>query len=180
MPEQAEPDRVFNVLFLCTGNSARSILAESVLQKDGAGRFRAFSAGSTPKGKVHSLALETLASFEYPTEGFRSKSWNEFASPDAPKMDFVFTVCDNAAGEACPVWPGQPVTAHWGIEDPAAVEGSDIEKRTAFVTALKYMKNRISSFMALPVESLDRSSLQARLGEIGHAEGSTSRRPDVA
>ncbi|MBN9114686.1 MAG: arsenate reductase ArsC [Pandoraea sp.] len=180
MLEQTKPDRIFNVLFLCTGNSARSILAESILRTDGAGRFRAFSAGSTPKGEVHPLALETLASFEYPNEGFRSKSWDEFALPDAPKMDFVFTVCDNAAGEACPVWPGQPVTAHWGIEDPAAVEGSYIQKRASFVTAFKYMKNRISAFIALPVESLDRSSLQVRLGEIGQAEGSTIRRSDVA
>ena len=123
-------DRVYNVLFLCTGNTARSILAESILRKDGAGRFNAFSAGSHPKGVVNPFAIKTLAEYGYPTEGFRSKNWEEFATPDAPKMDFVFTVCDNAAGEACPVWPGQPMTAHWGIEDPAAVEGIGYREAT--------------------------------------------------
>ncbi len=124
-------DRIYNVLFLCTGNSARSILAESILRKDGAGHFRAFSAGSHPKGRVNPFALKVLDSFHYPADGFRSKSWEEFTGPGAPVMDFVFTVCDNAAGETCPIWPGQPMTAHWGIEDPAAVEGSDIQKEAA-------------------------------------------------
>ncbi|MFV0798351.1 MULTISPECIES: arsenate reductase ArsC [Hyphomicrobiales] len=173
-------DRIYNVLFLCTGNSARSILAESILTKDGAGRFRAFSAGSQPKGAVNPFALKVLGSFEYPTEGFRSKSWEEFAQPDAPIMDFVFTVCDSAAGEACPVWPGQPMTAHWGIEDPAAVEGPDIEKEKAFVAAFRYMRNRIAVFTALPVASLDKAALGTKLREIGRSEGATSPRPDVA
>lgn len=173
-------DRIYNVLFLCTGNSARSILAESILAKDGAGRFRAFSAGSMPKGAVNPFALKVLGSFDYPTEGFRSKSWEEFAQPGAPVMDFVFTVCDNAAGEACPVWPGQPMTAHWGIEDPAAVEGPDIEKEKAFVAAFRYMRNRISVFTALPVASLDKAALGTKLREIGRSEGATSPRPDVA
>lgn len=173
-------DRIYNVLFLCTGNSARSILAESILTKDGASRFRAFSAGSQPKGAVNPFALKVLGSFEYPTEGFRSKSWEEFAQPDAPIMDFVFTVCDSAAGEACPVWPGQPMTAHWGIEDPAAVEGPDIEKEKAFVAAFRYMRNRIAVFTALPVASLDKAALGTKLREIGRSEGATSPRPDVA
>jgi len=151
-------DRIYNVLFLCTGNSARSILAESILAKDGAGRFRVFSAGSQPKGAINPFALKVLQSFDYPAEGFRSKSWEEFAKPDAPVMDFVFTVCDNAAGEACPVWPGQPMTAHWGIEDPAAVEGPDIEKEKAFVAAFRYLRNRVSVFAALPMESLDKAA----------------------
>ena len=144
-------DRVYNVLFLCTGNTARSILAEGILRKEGAGRFIAFSAGSHPKGVINPYALKTLEAFDYPTDGFRSKNWEEFAGPDAPKMDFVFTVCDNAAGEACPIWPGQPMTAHWGIEDPAAVEGSDIEKQTAFNLAFRYLKTRISLLLATPI-----------------------------
>ena len=134
-------ERTFNVLFLCTGNSARSILAESILRKEGAGRFRAFSAGSHPKGAVNPFALKVLESFDYPTDDLRSKSWDEFAAPGAPVMDFVFTVCDTAAAETCPVWPGQPMTAHWGIEDPAAVEGTDIQKEAAFVLATRYLKN---------------------------------------
>lgn len=170
----------FNVMFLCTGNSARSIIAESVLRKDGAGKFNAYSAGSQPKGEVNPFAIETLAGHHYPVEGLRSKSWDEFAVPGAPLLDFVFTVCDNAAGEACPVWPGQPVTAHWGVEDPAAVEGTDAEKRVAFATTLRYMKLRIAAFAALPVESLERLSLTAKLHEIGQMEGSTAQRPDVA
>lgn len=170
----------FNVLFLCTGNSARSIIAESVLRKDGGGKFDAFSAGSRPAGKVNPLAIETLAGHHYPVEGLRSKSWDEFAAPEAPRLDFVFTVCDNAAGEACPVWPGQPVTAHWGVEDPAAVEGTEADKRLAFATTLRYMKLRVAAFAALPVESLERISLTARLREIGQFEGATSKRPDVA
>lgn len=173
-------DRIYNVLFLCTGNSARSILAESILNKDGSGRFRAFSAGSQPKGTVNPFALKVLDSFDYPTEGFRSKGWEEFATVDAPVMDFVFTVCDNAAGEACPVWPGQPMTAHWGIEDPAAVEGTDIQKQAAFIAALRYLKNRISVFAALPVASLDKASLNAKLNEIGQSEGATSPRHSAA
>ena len=166
-------DRVFNVLFLCTGNSARSILAESILRKDGAGRFRAFSAGSHPKGRVNPFALKVLHTFDYPTDGFRSKSWDEFAPPDAPQMDFVFTVCDDAASETCPVWPGHPMTAHWGIEDPAAVEGSDVEKERAFNTAFRYMRNRITCFIALPLARLDKMALTNRLREIGHMDGAT-------
>ena len=166
-------DRVYNVLFLCTGNTARSILAEGILRKDGAGRFNAFSAGSQPKGVVNPYVLKTLEAFEYPTDGFRSKSWEEFAVPDAPVMDFVFTVCDNAAGEACPIWPGQPMTAHWGIEDPAAVKGSDIEKQAAFNLAFRYMKTRISLLLATPVSRLDKLKLKARMQEIGEAEGAS-------
>ncbi|PDT87172.1 ArsR family transcriptional regulator [Bradyrhizobium sp. Y36] len=174
------PDQIYNVLFLCTGNSARSILAESILRKDGAGRFRAFSAGSTPKGAVHPLALRALQAVDYPIDGMRSKSWLEFAAPDAPVMDFVFTVCDNAAGEACPIWPGQPMTAHWGIEDPAAAEGSDLEQQAAFVTAFRYLKNRIDTFVNLPLRSIDKLSLGTRLREIGRSDGATSGRNDVA
>lgn len=174
------PDRVYNVLFLCTGNSARSILAESILRKDGSGRFRAFSAGSQPKGAVNPVALRVLASLDYPTDGLRSKSWQEFSAPDAPVMDFVFTVCDSAAGESCPVWPGRPMTAHWGIEDPAAVEGTDIQKEAAFVAAFRYMKNRISLFTALRLASIDRMALGTKLRDIGNSEGSTSGRPHVA
>jgi arsenate reductase (thioredoxin) len=173
-------ERVYNVLFLCTGNSARSIIAESLLRKDGRGQFRAFSAGSQPKGAVNPLAIKVLGSLDYPTEGLRSKSWEEFASPDAPVMDFVFTVCDNAAGESCPIWPGQPLTAHWGIEDPAEADGSDIEKEAAFVTALRYLKNRISIFTALPLKRLEPLTLGTKLREIGRGEGATSQRPNVA
>jgi protein-tyrosine-phosphatase len=167
------PERVFNVLFLCTGNSARSILAESILGKDGRGRFRAFSAGSYPKGKVNPLALKVLNAFDYPTENMRSKSWDEFAVADAPVMDFVFTVCDDAAGEACPVWPGQPMTAHWGIEDPAAMSGTDVEKERAFNDAFRFLKNRITAFIALPMKSLDHRSLGNRLKDIGRMDGAT-------
>ncbi len=170
-------DRAYNVLFLCTGNTARSILAESIMRKDGAGRFRSFSAGSQPKGAVNPFALKVLKAADYPTDGLRSKSWLEFAAPDAPVMDFVFTVCDNAAGEACPIWPGQPMTAHWGIEDPAALEGTDIEKEAAFVAAFRYLKNRISIFMNLPLRSIDQLSLTTKLREIGKLEGSTHPRP---
>src|SRR5947209_13066628 len=148
-------ERIYNVLFLCTGNSAGSILAESIMRKDGRGRFRSFSAGSQPKGQVNPLALKVLASLDYPNDGMRSKSWAEFAAPDAPAMDFVFTVCDSAAGESCPVWPGQPMTAHWGVEDPAEVEGTDIEKDVAFVVAFRYLKNRIAFFTILPLGSID-------------------------
>lgn len=168
-------DRMFNVLFLCTGNTARSVLAEGVLRKDGAGRFNAFSAGSQPKGLVNPFALKTLAAYGYPAEGYRSKSWDEFATPGAPQMDFVFTVCDSAAGEACPVWPGHPMTAHWGVEDPAAVEGTDIEKERAFNEAFRFMRNRISAFVALPIKSLDEMSLQARLRDIGKMDGASAK-----
>jgi arsenate reductase len=167
-------DRPYNVLFLCTGNTARSVLAEGMLRKDGAGRFNAFSAGSQPKGTVNPFALKVLDSLGYPTDSFRSKSWDEFAGSDAPVMDFIFTVCDSAAGEACPVWLGHPASAHWGIEDPAAVEGTDIEKERAFVQAAKYLKNRISAFLALPVASLDQVALTRHLREIGRLEGATS------
>jgi protein-tyrosine-phosphatase len=172
--------RIYNVLFLCTGNSARSILAESILQKDGAGRFQAFSAGSQPKGEINPFATKVLKSYDYPSEGFRSKSWEEFALAHAPVMDFVFTVCDNAAGETCPLWPGQPMTAHWGIEDPAAVQGTDIHKEAAFVVAFRYLKNRISVFTALPIASIDKMALGSRLRDIGQMEGSTSRRPKAS
>lgn len=167
-------DKIYNVLFLCTGNSARSILGESILTKLGEGRFRAFSAGSQPKGEVHPLALKTLNALDYPHEGFRSKSWDEFAVPGAPEFDFIFTVCDNAAGEACPVWLGHPATAHWGIEDPAAVEGTDFEKQRAFTEAARFLKNRIAAFVNLPIASLDRLALQVKLKEIGIMEGATS------
>jgi arsenate reductase (thioredoxin) len=170
------PD-IYNVLFLCTGNSARSVLAESILRKDGAGRFRAYSAGSMPKGLVHPLALRTLESMDYPVDGMRSKSWLEFAAANAPVMDFVFTVCDNAAGEACPIWPGQPVTAHWGIEDPAAVDGTELEKQAAFTTAFRYLKNRIGAFINLPLNSIDQLSLGTRLREIGRLDGATHPTP---
>jgi arsenate reductase (thioredoxin) len=166
-------DHVYNVLFLCTGNSARSIMAESILRKEGVGRFKAFSAGSHPKGVINPYALKTLEAFDYPTDGFRSKNWEEFAAPGAPVMDFVFTVCDNAAGEACPHWPGQPMTAHWGIEDPAAVEGSDLERERAFNLAFRYLKNRISLSLAVPISRLDKMALKSRLREIGEGAGAT-------
>jgi len=173
-------DPVFNVLFLCTGNSARSIIAESILRKEGSGRFRSFSAGSQPRGSVNPFAIKVLARGEYPTDDLRSKSWLEFARDDAPVMDFVFTVCDDAAGETCPVWPGQPMTAHWGIEDPAAVEGTDLEKEAAFVKALRYLKNRIVAFTNLPLSSIDKLSLNTKLREIGKSEGATSPRSNIA
>jgi arsenate reductase len=166
-------DKIYNVLFLCTGNSARSILAEGILRRDGAGRFNAYSAGSQPRGAVNPYALTTLDAFGYPSDGFSSKSWEIFAAPGAPQMDFVFTVCDNAAGEACPVWPGQPMTAHWGIEDPAAVEGSDIDRQKAFNLAFRYMKTRISLLLATPIARLDRLRLKARMDEIGQSEGAS-------
>ena len=172
-------DRIYNVLFLCTGNTARSVLAEGILRKDGAGRFNAYSAGSQPKGVVNPFALKVLGDQGYPTDGFRSKNWDEFAVPGAPVMDFVFTVCDSAAGEACPLWPGQPMTAHWGIPDPAAVDGTDLEKEAAFVTAFKQMRNRITVFTALPLKSIDALSLNAKLKEIGRLEGSTDARTDA-
>ncbi len=163
----------YTVLFLCTGNSARSILAEAILRREGAGRFLAYSAGSLPKGEVNPFAIRTLAAHKLPTSGLRSKSWSEYAGAGAPKMDFVFTVCDQAAGEACPLWPGHPITAHWGIEDPAAVEGSKIEKERAFEQAFRFLRNRISAFVALPLQSIDRMVLGTRLKEIGAMEVST-------
>lgn len=166
-------DRILNVLFLCTGNSARSILAEAAMNKLGAGRFRAFSAGSYPKGEVHPITLELLGAMHYPTEGLRSKSWDEFTGPDAPEIDFIFSVCDNAAGEVCPIWPGRPVSAHWGIEDPAAVEGEG--QREAFKQALRYLSNRISLFLALPHESHDRMALEGKLRAIGRGDGATTK-----
>ena len=167
-------DRLYNVLFLCTGNSARSILAEAILRNLGTGRFNAFSAGSRPKGEVHPFALELLQNLKLDASFARSKSWEEFARPGSPKMDFVFTVCDNAANESCPVWPGQPMTAHWGIPDPAAAEGTDAEKHLAFADAYRQLSNRISAFLALPLASIDRMSLQSRLREIGKLEVSAA------
>lgn len=161
----------FNVLFLCTGNSARSILAEAALNQlsRADGRFTAFSAGSHPKGQVHPMALEVLEQNRIPTEGLRSKSWNEFEGPDAPRLDFVFTVCGNAAAEECPFWPGHPATAHWGVEDPAAVEGTDEEKRRAFSEALSILKRRIDLFASLPLEKLNKMAMRERLEEIGRS-----------
>ncbi|MBK1700848.1 arsenate reductase ArsC [Thiococcus pfennigii] len=157
----------YNVLFICTGNSARSILAERLIERWGGGRFRGFSAGSHPRGEVHPLALEVLRRNNYSTEGLRSKDWAEFAQPDAPAMDFVFTVCDKARGELCPVWPGQPMTAHWGTADPAAVEGDELTRLNAFRTALREIENRIKIFVALPFASLDRLRLQREIERIG-------------
>src|SRR6476659_3552145 len=157
----------YNVLFLCTGNSARSIMAETILNRAGQGNLRAFSAGSQPKGQVHPYTLDLLRKVHYDVSNARSKSWLEFSQPDSPKLDFVFTVCDNAAGETCPYWPGQPMTAHWGVEDPAAVEGTETEKWLAFRTAFRELENRIKVFTSLPVRTLDRAKLQARLNEIG-------------
>ena len=162
------------MLFLCTGNSARSILAESLLNSLGKGRFRGFSAGSFPKGQVHPLALELLQRMELPSEGLRSKSWDEFAAPGAPPIDFIFTVCDNAAGEVCPIWPGKPMTAHWGIADPAAAEGSDADKAFAFRKALKELESRIKLFLALPFASLDSLTLSEKLRSIGNSSAPTA------
>ncbi len=166
------PERPYNVLFLCTGNSARSILAEAILNRIGEGKFVAWSAGSRPKGAVHPEALALLRRLGYPTEGLRSKSWDEFGRPGAPALDFVFTVCDNAASEVCPVWPGQPMTAHWGAPDPAAVEGTEAEIVAAFRDAFLILQRRIELFANLPVRSLDRLSLQKRLDEIGRTTDS--------
>ena len=162
-------DRPYNVLFLCTGNSARSILAESVLNHRGGGRFRAWSAGSHPAGRVNPHAIALLRQLGLPTDDLRSKSWDEFAAPSAPPLDFVFTVCDNAAGEVCPVWPGQPVTAHWGLPDPAAVEGSDDDKTKAFRDTYVALERRISLFTSLPIAGLDQLTLSRRVAEIGRA-----------
>jgi arsenate reductase len=160
-------DRPFNVLFLCTGNSARSIMAEAILNKVGAGKFRAYSAGSQPKGQVHPETIRLLQSLGYDTSSFRSKSWAEYAKPGAPSLDFVFTVCDNAAAEACPVWPGQPMTAHWGVPDPATATGNEAEIALAFKDACRMLNQRIGIFTALPLRSLDRLSLEKKLKEIG-------------
>jgi len=164
----------YNVLFLCTGNSARSILAESVMNRDGQGRFKAFSAGSHPRGEVHPLALDLLKLSNFDVAGLRSKSWDEFAEPGAPKLDFVFTVCDDAAGEQCPYWPGQPMTAHWGLPDPAAVEGTDLQKTLAFADTLRMITNRISVFVSLPMRTIDKLSLQRRLDDIGRDRSSAA------
>ncbi len=161
----------YNVLFLCTGNSARSIMAEALLNAEGRGTFKAYSAGSHPKPEVHPLALDQLRRSRLPAEGYRSKSWSEFSAPGAPKLDFVFTVCDNAANEVCPVWPGQPMTAHWGIPDPAAAVGTEEERQKAFLKAFLQLQTRINLFLALPVESLDRLSLQQKLRDIGRTAG---------
>jgi len=160
-------DKTYNVLFLCTGNSARSILAECALNRLGHGRFRAYSAGSFPKGEVHPFALDLLRRQDYSTDGLRSKSWDEFAAPGAPALDFVFTVCDNAANEVCPIWPGQPMTAHWGLPDPAAAQGNEAERRLAFADTLRMLNNRIGAFVNLPIRSLDKLSLQQHLHDIG-------------
>ncbi len=173
-------DRVYNVLFLCTGNSARSILGEAVLNHVGNGRFKAFSAGSFPKAEVHPMTLKTLEEAGIPTDGLRSKAWDEFAVAGAPKMDFVFTVCDNAAGEACPVWPGRPMTAHWGIEDPAAITEPEFRQRQAFEDALRFMHNRIAAFINLPLESIDNMALGSKLRGIGAMDGSTTKASGAA
>ena len=164
--------KTYNVLFLCTGNSARSILAEAILNREGRGRFKAYSAGSHPRGQVHPQALLTLDEMGFLTEGYRSKDWQEFAAEGAPRLDFVFTVCDNAAGEVCPVWPGQPMTAHWGIEDPAEVKEEGELQRRAFRNAFYSLQRRIGLFLALPLESVDELSLKRKLGDIGKTKDS--------
>ncbi len=163
-------DRPYNVLFLCTHNSARSIIAESVMNRLGRGRFKAFSAGSQPRGQVHPFALDLLANLGHDVSGLRSKSWEEFSGPAASPLDFVFTVCDNAADEVCPVWPGQPMTAHWGVPDPSLAEGSETERRLAFADTTRMLSQRIGIFMSLPFRSLDKMSLQNRLREIGRTQ----------
>jgi arsenate reductase (thioredoxin) len=168
-------DRPFNVLFLCTGNSARSIMAEAILNKLSNGNFRAYSAGSQPKGQVNPHAIQLLLSLDYDTSELHSKSWNDLAKSSVPKFDFVFTVCDNAAGEACPVWPGQPMTAHWGISDPAIVQGTPAEVALAFKEAFRLLLQRIRIFTSLPIRSLDQLSLQNKLKDIGRMSGATSR-----
>jgi arsenate reductase (thioredoxin) len=168
-------DRPFNVLFLCTGNSARSIMAEAILNKLGRGKFRAYSAGSQPNGRVNPHTIQLLQSLDYDTSAFRSKSWNEFAKPGAPALDFAFTVCDNAAGESCPVWPGQPMTAHWGVPDPAEAKGSAAEIALAFKDAYRMLHHRIGIFTALPIRSLDQLSLQQRLKDIGRMDDAAAK-----
>jgi arsenate reductase len=167
------PDRTYNVLFLCTGNSARSILGEALLNSGRYPQFRGFSAGSQPKGKVHPMSLDVLREAGIATDGLRSKAWDEFAVPGAAQMDFIFTVCDNAAGEACPVWPGKPATAHWGLEDPAEVEGPEFKQRAAFETTLQFLRNRLDAFTALPLKSIDAMTLDAKLKGIGRMDGAT-------
>jgi protein-tyrosine-phosphatase len=168
-------EKIYNTLFLCTGNSARSIMAEAILNKVGQGKFRAYSAGSQPKGQVNPNTVRLLQSFGYDTSGFRSKSWSEFAKPGAPALDFVFTVCDNAAGETCPVWPGQPMTAHWGVPDPAEAQGSPAEVALAFKDAYRILNQRIGIFVALPIASLDRLSLQNKLRDIGRMKDAVAK-----
>jgi arsenate reductase len=168
-------DRPFNVLFLCTGNSARSIMSEAILNKLGAGKFRGYSAGSQPRGQVHPETLRLLKGLDYDIAGYRSKSWNEFAEPGTPALDFVFTVCDNAAGESCPLWPGQPMTAHWGVPDPAEAKGTAAEVALAFKDAYRMLHQRIAAFAALPIRSLDQLSLQSRLEKIGRMDGATAK-----
>jgi arsenate reductase (thioredoxin) len=165
----------FNVLFLCTGNSARSIIGEAIINRVGAGRFKGYSAGSMPKGQVHPLTLRLLNQLNYDTTRLRSKPWDEFSAPGAPQLDFVFTVCDNAANETCPIWPGQPMSAHWGVPDPAAVEGSDSEKALAFADTYRMLNSRIGIFTSLPLASLDKLSLQRRLDEIGKTNADVER-----
>jgi arsenate reductase len=160
-------DKIYNILVLCTGNSARSIMAEALFNTLGKGRFKAYSAGSHPTGKVHPIAIETVAVLGYPVNDLRSKSWNEFASPDAPLMDFIFTVCDKAAGEVCPVWSAKPITAHWGFEDPAAFIGSDEEKRREFQKIFRYMTNRVNLFINLPLAGLDKFAIKREVDAIG-------------
>jgi arsenate reductase (thioredoxin) len=173
--EAAMRERPYNVLFLCTGNSARSVIAEAILNKAGQGRFRAYSAGSQPKGRINPNTIALLQSLGYDTTGLRSKSWSEFARPGAPALDFVFTVCDNAAGETCPVWPGKPMTAHWGVPDPAEAEGAEAEIALAFKDAYRMLNQRIGIFLALPIRSLDQLSLQQRLKDIGRLEGASAK-----
>ena len=164
----------YNVLFLCTGNSARSIMAEAILNRAGQGNFRAFSAGSHPKGRIHDYALDLLRKLHYDVSGLRSKSWTEFSRSEAPKLDFVFTVCDNAAKETCPLWPGQPMTAHWGLPDPAALEGTEVEKRLAFADTLRALQARIGIFVSLPLESLDQLALQRQIDAIGRTKDASN------
>lgn len=164
----------YNILFLCTANSARSVLAESIMNREGSGRFVAYSAGSMPRGEINPHAIRLLQGLNYKTDQLRSKSWNEFASPEAPKLDFVITVCDNAAGEVCPIWPGQPIQAHWGVPDPAAAEGSEAEIALAFADAYRQLFNRITIFAALPIESLDRLALKRKMDEIGATSDTTA------
>lgn len=166
-------DRTYNVLFLCTGNSARSIIGEAIMNKLGEGHFRAYSAGSFPKGEVHPMAINLLKELHFATDGLRSKSWDEFAAPGAPKMDFIFTVCDNAAEEQCPVWPGHPITAHWGIEDPGAAD--ETRQRQAFLNALTYLRARIALFLSLPLDAIDEMATREELRRIGRIEGATGR-----